>query len=151
MILPNPAEAEVECEEIEATLTSTADLSTFTTAGTIRGDLRGTTSFTGDASSLTPISGPSSPPLNSTFSYTGDLIITTRKGTLTTRSIGVFELVPFGVGTQFDRVISGTGKFQGATGLLYFNFTANSDLSGFTSSVAGELCLEPSADDDDSD
>jgi hypothetical protein len=25
----------------------------------------------------------------------------------------VFELVPFGVGTQFDRVISGTGKFQG--------------------------------------
>ena len=128
MVLPREAEADVECEQIQATLTSTADLSTFTTTGTIRGDLKGTTQFTGDASSLTPISGLSSPPLNPTFSYTGDLVITTKKGTLTTRSVGVFEFVPFGAGTQFDRVIAGTGKFQGATGLLYFNFTANSDL-----------------------
>ena len=106
-------EAKMECEEIEASQTVTADLSTFTTTGTIRGDLKGTTQFTGDATSLTPITGTVSPPLNPTFSYTGNLVITTQKGTLTTRSVGMFEIVPFGTGTQFDRVIAGTGKFQG--------------------------------------
>ena len=141
-VLLSQAETQQECEEIEATQTVTANLSTFTTTGTIRGDLKGTTQFTGDATSLTPISGTVTPPLNPTFSYTGNLVITTKKGTLTTRSVGIFEFVPFGTGTQFDRVIAGTGKFQGATGLLYFTFTANGDLSGFTSSVTGKLCLE---------
>lgn len=141
-VLTGQGEANVECEEIEATQTVIADLSTFTTTGTIHGDLKGTTQFTGDATSLTPITGVVSPPLNPTFSYTGNLVITTKKGTLTTRSVGIFEVVPFGTGTQFDRVVAGTGKFQGATGLLYFTFTANSDVSGFTSSVTGKLCLE---------
>ena len=66
-VLPSQAKAEVECEEIEATQTVTANLSTFTTTGTIRGDLKGTTQFTGDATSLTPIAGTVSPPLNPTF------------------------------------------------------------------------------------
>jgi hypothetical protein len=44
------------------------------------------------------------------FYYTADLEITTKKGTLTTRSVGVFEGMPFGLGTQFDRVIGGTGS-----------------------------------------
>jgi hypothetical protein len=144
---PNSAAAGVKCKEIKATQAVIADLSTFTTTGAIRGDLKGTTQFTGDATSLAPISGLALPPLNPTFSYTGDLVITTQKGTLTTRSVGMFEFVPFGAGAQFDRVIGGTGKFQGATGLLYFTFRANGDLSGFTSSVTGELCLEEANND----
>jgi hypothetical protein len=106
----------VECEEIEASQTVTADLSTFTTTGTIRGDLKGTTQFTGDATSLMPVTGTILPPLNPRPSRIPGLVITTQKGTLTTRSMGMFEIVPFGTGTQFDRVIAGTGKFQGATG-----------------------------------
>lgn len=141
MLLSNPAEVEVECQEIKAIQTVTADLSTFTTTGSIRGNLKGTTQFTGDSTSLTPVLGTFSLPLNPTLSYTGALVITTRKGTLTTRSVGAFENVPFGVGTQFDRVIAGTGRFQGATGVLYFTFKADGNLSGFTSSVSGELCL----------
>lgn len=139
---------ERECKFIEARLTSVADLSTFTTRGRIRGDLNGTTEFIGDAASLMPIAGPASPPLNPSFSYTGDLVITTRQGTLRTRSVGAFEFLPFGAGTQFDRVIGGTGKYRGATGLLFFNFIANGDLSGFTSSVRGELCLAENGGED---
>lgn len=135
------AEDERECEFIQARLTSRADFSTFTTRGRIRGDLRGTTEFIGDATSLMPIAGTASPPLNPSFSYTGDLVITTRHGVLRTRSVGAFEFVPFGAGSQFDRVIGGTGKFRGATGLLFFDFIANGDVSGFTSTVRGELCL----------
>jgi hypothetical protein len=148
MILSNPAETEMECREIEATQTVTADLSTFTTRGGIRGDLRGTTQFTGDSTSLVPVSGTFSPPLNPTLVYTGDLVITTNKGTLTTRGVGVFENVPFGSGSQFDRVIAGTGRFRDATGILHFSFRANGDLSGFTSSVTGTLCLKEAADND---
>lgn len=52
---------------------------------------------------------------------------------------GLFELAPFGVGTEFDRVIAGTGKYRGASGLFHFNFVGNADLSELTSSVIGEL------------
>jgi len=147
-VLWSEAEEQEECETIKATQVVTADLSTFTTTGTISGDLKGTTAFTGDATSLTPISAASTPPLSPTLSYTGTLVITTKKGTLTTRAVGIFESVPFGSGTQFDRVIGGTGKCEGATGLLFFSFTANADLSGFTSAVTGELCLDDTAHDD---
>jgi hypothetical protein len=147
-LLIEPAEALADCQEIKASQTVSADLSSFSTTGTIRGTLKGTTQFTGDSTSLTPVLGTFVPPLNPTLSYTGTLVITTRKGTLTTRSVGVFENVPFGVGTQFDRVVAGTGRFQGATGVFYFTFKANGDLSDFTSSVTGELCLKETLDND---
>lgn len=139
---PSQARANGECETIKATMTTRADLANFTTVGQIRGNLKGTTQFTGDPASLVQMVSHSSPPLNTTFSYTGDLVITTKDGTLTTRSVGVFESVPFGIGTQFDRVIDGTGAFRGVTGFLFFNFQANADLTHFTSTIAGELCLQ---------
>jgi hypothetical protein len=138
----NQAQANVGCKMINATMTTIADLATFTTVGQIRGNLKGMTQFTGDPASLAQIASQSSPPLNTTFSYTGDLVITTKDGTLTTRSVGVFESVPFGIGTQFDRVMDGTGAFRGATGFLFFHFQANADLTRFTSTIAGELCLQ---------
>jgi hypothetical protein len=138
-----PAEADGPCHTIHATQTAVADFEAFTTAGGITsGLLKGTTRFIGDRASLTPISGTDSPPIKPlTSSYTGDLKITTRKGTLTTRSVGVFEGVPFGVGVQFDRVIEGTGVFEGAEGVLFFRFEADDTGAAFTSSVRGEVCL----------
>jgi hypothetical protein len=147
VVLPSYGNADIACEKIEARQTVLVDLSTFTTTGTIRGDLRGTTQFTGDVTSLVPIAGTVLRPLNPTNAYTGTLVITTRKGTLMSRSVGIFELIPFGTGTQFDRVIAGTEEFHGVTGLLYFTFTANGDLSGFSSIVTGALCREKSKDD----
>jgi hypothetical protein len=137
------AEAEGQCHKIHTTQTAVADFSTFTTAGEITsGLLKGTTKFTGDPASLTQITSSVSSPVEPlTSSYTGDLEITTRKGTLTTRSVGVFEGVPLGVGVQFDRVIGGTGVFEGADGVLFFRFEADHTGVAFTSSVSGEVCL----------
>jgi hypothetical protein len=142
MTWPSHAGADGGCKTIKATMTTVADLAAFTTVGQIRGNLKGTTQFTGDPASLAQMVSQSSPPLNTTFSYTGDLVITTKDGTLTTRSVGVFESVPLGIGTQFDRVMDGTGAFRGATGFLFFHFQANADLTQFTSTIAGELCLQ---------
>jgi len=130
------------CQTLKGTLTSTANFTNFTTSGTISGDLEGSTFFQGDASSLTPVTGTTSPPLNPTDHYTGDLTITTKLGVLVTRSAGVFEFAPNGLGTQFDRVLSdrSTGRFAGATGQLYFNFVADSTLSGFSSTYTGQIC-----------
>ena len=130
------------CKDVSGTLTSTANFGNFTTQGTISGSLKGSTFFTGDASSLAPVTASSSPPLNPTDAYTGDLAITTKKGVLKTRSVGVFELVPNGFGTEFDRVLGGhsTGKFSGATGHLYFNFQSDATGSVFTSTYTGQIC-----------
>jgi hypothetical protein len=130
------------CEAVTGTLVSTANLSNFTTQGTISGDLEGTTFFHGDQSSLTAVTASASPPLNGTDHYTGDLTITTKQGVLTTRSVGVFELIADGLGTQFDRILGdrSSGRFAGASGQLYFNFAANDTLTAFTSTYTGRIC-----------
>jgi hypothetical protein len=140
---PRLAEAKGQCHKINTTMTSVADFSNFTTAGEIKsGFLKGTTKFTGDPDALTPITSATKPPVKpETFSYIGDLEITTNKGILTTRGVGVFEAVPFGRGTQFDRVIAGTGVFAGANGFLQFNFVADDTGGAFSSSVSGEVCV----------
>lgn len=139
----------VKCKNVKGSLTSVADLANFTTEGTIRGSFRGATSFVGDGASLAPIMSAQSPPLAPTFSYTGDLTIHTKKGSITTRGVGVFELIPFGLGTQFDTVIDGTGDFAGATGFLQFSFRANAAADGFVSSYTGQICRVKNGDDDD--
>ncbi|MEZ4865719.1 MAG: hypothetical protein R3C14_30685 [Caldilineaceae bacterium] len=139
-----PADAKGQCHSINTTQTTVADFANFTTAGEIKsGFLKGTTKFTGDASALTQITGTNSPPVEpQTFSYTGDLKITTAKGTLTTRSVGAFESASFGRGAQFDRVIAGTGLYADAEGFLYFNFVADDTGGAFTSTVSGEICVQ---------
>ena len=136
------AQANVECEDIETTLTAnfTGPLST---AGVVAdGLLAGTTVFTGDNSAISAgMSGPTAPPAT-TLSYTGVLVFTTAEGTLTTRGVGIFDTAPTAMGefSQFDRVIAGTGKFSGATGRLWF--FGDSDFSALTtdSAVIGEIC-----------
>ena len=143
ILLSSQARADGQCHMINTTITSVADFSTFTTEGEIKsGFLKGTTVFIGDALSLTQITSTVSPPVVPfTSSYTGDLKISTKKGTLTTRGVGIFEPGPFGLGTQFDRVISGTGLFDGADGYLFFNFETDDTGVVFTGSVSGEVCV----------
>jgi hypothetical protein len=117
-----PAQADGRCHKIHATQTAVADFARFTTAGEITsGLLKGTTKFTGDPASLTQITSTVFSPVEQpTSSYTGENEITTRKGTLTTRSVGVFE---------------------GADGVLFFRFEADDTGVAFISSVSGEVCL----------
>ncbi len=136
------AAASGKCVTVAGTVVSTADFGTFTTRGTSSGALEGTTFFQGDPSSLTPVTAYTSPPLNPTDHYTGDFTVTTKKGVLKSRSVGVFELVGNGLGTQFDRILGdqSTGKFAGATGQLYFNFQSDSTGTKFTSTYTGQVC-----------
>lgn len=137
LIAPDPAEAQGQCHKINTTQTSVINAD-FVAVGEFKsGLLKGTSKFTGVLSSVTPITGLVLP----TSSYTGTLEITTDQGTLTTRGVGVFETVPFGIGTQFDRVIAGTERFAGATGHLYYTFKADGTGAAFTSVVSGEICV----------
>jgi len=143
LVRPSPAEAGDNCYKI-ITTQSASLLPPFNTEGEVKsGILKGSTNFTGDESSITPISDLTTPPFSSggVVSYTGELLFTTRKGTLTTQGVGVFELGPFGRGNQFDRVIEGTGEFDGATGFLYFDFEADESGNNFASTVTGTICI----------
>lgn len=136
-VAPDQAQAKGQCHQINTTQTSVIDAS-FKAVGEFKsGLLKGTSTFEGDLDSVKQIPGPSV----TTVSYAGILEITTDKGTLTTRGVGVFETGPFGIGVQFDRVIGGTGLFAGATGFLYYTFTGDASGAAFTSVVSGEICV----------
>ena len=99
--------------------------------------LRGTTYFKGEAAALFPSGAP-------TFrSYVGNFEYTTATGTLTMREMGLSEpsLNPTpdgGVVNAFQRVVSGTGEFEGATGFL---FVSGFNRSGhIVTTVHGTIC-----------
>ena len=110
----------------------------FCAAGTVEGNhgLNGTTYFVLDGA----VAGPSTAPGFSATS--GILTYTTPHGTLTVRETGVSKLVgrpSNGFLTAVQEIISGTGRFEGATGLLYLD---GKDVNSvFTSHITGELCL----------
>jgi hypothetical protein len=71
------------------------------------------------------------------FHYTGNLIITTRAGTLTIHDRGILDM---GKGAYFElqNVVAGTGAFAGAKGML----TSQGQFSGasFSGSITGKVC-----------
>jgi len=116
------------------------------TQGVIDADgfLEGTTRYTatgigggvaGETSIVTP---PAEPP--STWTYAGELLVTTALGTLRMNDVGVLDTA-HGLFTELDRVLDGTGLYEGATGTLYMFGTTYPDGSGFEGDVRGRLCL----------
>jgi hypothetical protein len=104
--------------------------------------LRGMTYFRGEQGALFPSTAP-------TFrSYVGSFEYTTASGTLTMREMGLTE--PFtasnpesGVVNAFQRIVSGTGEFEGATGYLFVSgFNRNQRV---VTTVHGELCVPKAA------
>jgi len=93
------------------------------------GPLAGTTSFA--AATFTPTH------VETVFHYTGNLIITTRAGTLTIRDRGVLDMGK-GAYFEFQNVVAGTGAFTGAKGML----TSQGQFSGasFSGSITGKVC-----------
>jgi hypothetical protein len=99
--------------------------------------LRGTTYFRGESGAPFPAAAP-------TFrSYVGNFEYTTATGTLTMREMGLSEpsanpTPDGGVVNAFQRVVSGTGEFEGATGFL---FVSGFNRSGHVvTTVHGTIC-----------
>jgi hypothetical protein len=110
----------------------------FCAAGTVEGNrgLNGTTYFVLDGVA----SGPATAPGYSATS--GILVYTTREGTLTVRETGIAKFMGHpsnGYGAALEEVVSGTGRFTGATGTLHVR---QQDInSRFYSKISGKLCL----------
>lgn len=103
--------------------------------------LRGTTYFRGDAGSS--ITYPTAPTFRG---YTGNFEYTTAQGMLVMKEVGSNEPsannpAASGMVNAFQRIVSGTGEFEGATGYLF--------VSGFNQSghvvttLHGVICKAP--------
>jgi hypothetical protein len=103
--------------------------------------LRGTTYFRGDAGSS--ITYPTAPTFRG---YTGNFEYITPRGTLVMKEVGTTE--PFnasnpesGVVNAYQRVVSGTDEFEGATGYLFVSgFNRNQRV---VTTVHGVICKAP--------
>lgn len=121
-----------KCKEVLAnqSVTANADGST---DGTITqgGILNGQTHFV--TSSFTPTAVPG------IFLLTGNLTITTNKGTLTTSDVAIFD-VANGLFTDIAQITGGTGDFAGATGVLFIS-GKTTDFVHFQDKIVGNICL----------
>ena len=133
-----PIQANIEARFVTENCMSPVGLCT---AGKITkgGLLNGTTEFT--ALGIAVAAGMPGIEPDTTLSYHGVLTITTKHGTLEISDVGVFDQVT-GVFSELDRVVSGTGRFEDASGTLFIYGDAFADDSGFTGSIAGQVCLD---------
>ena len=100
------------------------------TDGTVAsGDFAGTTQFV----AMTARAGPAP---DSTF-YVGDLMITTPSGTISLRDNGMLNSAT-GFYLEMQEVVSGTGAYQGRTGMLISQGMATS--TGFEGVLSGSIC-----------
>ena len=74
-----------------------------------------------------------------TLSYTGDLEISDRHGTILLADVGLSDMAN-GIFTELSRVKSATGRYAGVTGKLFITGYASADGSGFTGEVSGKIC-----------
>jgi PPE-repeat protein len=122
-----------DCHNIHTTISATLTSLTATggsTAGTISsGLLRGTTAF---SATFTDAAGD----------YVGTLVITTRHGTLTLGDVGNLNSTT-GQFRDDLTVVSGTGRFVGATGHLADQGTLNLQTGSFAGvPLTGMICLQ---------
>jgi hypothetical protein len=103
-------------------------------AGTIKDAvLNGQTAFKATGLAATP----SEPDMSTSFSYVGELTITTKKGHVHIKNMGVFDKKTNNF-TETARDISGTGKFANITGNIFIHGQATA--TGYESKISGKLC-----------
>ena len=125
-----------DCKKVRGDL-SVINNGNGTTSGAITqgGRLNGTTQalFT---SALTPT------PDATTFSYTDNFTVTSNGGVLKTRNVGILDGAA-GLFTEFARIdpSTSTGRFAGATGVLYVNGATTDNGATFKAEIAGEICF----------
>ena len=127
--------AQGDCKQVKAQVTEVS-ISPTANTGTVTngGDLNGTIQVNFGSSAL-----PTPDPTSVTF--TGDFTITTNQGLLKLSNVYLYNFS--GIGTVFGRVnpSGSTGKFAGATGVLFFNGRVT-NFSPFTiqEELSGEIC-----------
>ncbi|HEY4241945.1 MAG TPA: hypothetical protein VGM88_19130 [Kofleriaceae bacterium] len=137
------AEAHPHCTEVIAVIVdapTTENCSSpygFCIAGHVIGDdgFIGSTLYTFDGFSPAPATSPDN------GESTGTEVYTLWGGTLTTRETGVGNMgaaAVSGEGAGFEQILSGTGQFSGATGVLFLSQTAAN--GEYTSHVHGQVC-----------
>jgi hypothetical protein len=109
------------------------------TQGTVTGGgfLNGATAFT--TLGLAPGAGLSPIVPATTLSYTGQLTVSTRRGTLSLTDVGILEQSTARF-TELDVVVSGTGEFEGHTGRWTISGDVTGGGTGFDGDIEGDLC-----------
>ena len=80
------------------------------------------------------------------LTFTGTVVFTTKRGTLTVDIAGTFN-ISTGTFAASGPVTGGTGAFAGATGKLKFAGVENLATRVFTETVKGRICLDDGDDD----
>ncbi len=137
LYLEESAWAQSNCKAVQADIIEVAGAAP-TASGTVTngGDLNGT-------SALIFNSGASPTPAPTTVSFTGDFTLTTNQGQLKTSNVYLYDSAT-GLITAMGRInsITSTGRFTGATGVLFFNGkTINFSPFIVKSNITGEICF----------
>lgn len=136
-----------ECRRVKGSLSDVSNPTGTTGTITNGGILNGTTQ-------LVFTSGVFSTPDPNTFSYTDDFTITTNQGQLKTSNVGIFD-AGTGLFSEIGRINpnTSTGRFAGATGVLFTSGKTTDGGATFQSRITGEICLAHDAggDNDDGD
>jgi hypothetical protein len=90
---------------------------------------------------MLPLGFPSIEP-ETTLGYVGDRLIETKHGDLTLRFTGVFDTLR-GEFSELARVVSGTGKFEDATGTYYLTGRSNAAGNEFVGDITRTICHNP--------
>ncbi len=127
------------CKQAKGNWFDTIDLNTGGTTGTITngGILNGTTETVYNPAFVFT-------PDPNVVSYIAETTITTNQGQLKTSNVYIYNFVT-GLWTAMGRINpeTSTGRFAGATGVLYFNGKTIGDLplQSYPSDITGEICF----------
>ena len=73
-------------------------------------------------------------------SYAGTVVVTTKGGTFTTTTAGIYDTEAQAF-SQLDKIVKGTDRFSNSTGRLIFLIGIGRQGGSFDSHVRGELCV----------
>lgn len=138
--------ARSNCRNVKGNLNEVSNPTGTTGRITNGGILNGTTQ-------LIFTSGVLPTPDPSTSSYTTDFTVTTNRGVLKTHNVGIFDFA-IGFFTEIARIDpnASTGRFAGATGVLFTSGKTTDGGATFQSRITGEICLaHDDGEDDDED
>lgn len=143
--LEGSASAKTNCKQAKGKWIDVYPGSGNATSGTItRGGILNGTTETVYTSAAFPT------PVATTVSYTADTTITTTHGQLKTSNVYLYDFAT-GLFTVLGRINpdTSTGRFGGATGVLFFSGKTIGNGFTYQAGITGEICLAHDNDDDE--
>jgi hypothetical protein len=145
MVAAVPSAGAANCKLIHAQFIQTlvtadcpSPIGVCTTAHIDSGLLKGTKTFM--ALGAAPTAGLGEVEAASTFSYAGPVVIATEEGELNVSFVGVLDNAN-AFFSELGRPMGGTGRFAGATGILFVSGYVTGEGTVFNSTMTGEVCL----------